>query len=60
METGYECTAYFEGSDGMGTCDTDCQWWFGLCPAAKGSKEWDGQDTRPGAYNIKNDKGELK
>jgi len=44
--TGYECTAYFNGGDGLGTCDTVCQWWFGSCPKAKGSPAWDGQDER--------------
>jgi hypothetical protein len=45
MKIGYECTAYFRGIDGLGTCDTDCQWWFdGACPCAKGSKLWDGKE----------------
>ena len=44
-ETGYECTAYFKGSDGLGTCDTGCQWWTDDgCPAAKGSESWDGKE----------------
>ncbi|MEW6096198.1 MAG: hypothetical protein AB1567_06705, partial [bacterium] len=41
-----ECTAYFKGRDGLGTCDTDCQWWQefkGKCPCAKGSLFWDGK-----------------
>ena len=43
-ETGFECTAYFRGKDGKGTCDTDCQWWQGGgCSAAKGSDAWDGK-----------------
>jgi hypothetical protein len=42
-QTGYECTNYFGGSDGEGTCDTECQWWQGCCPCAKGSPEWDGK-----------------
>lgn len=42
--TDYECTAYFRGKDGNGTCCTDCQWWNDddECPCAKGSKNWDG------------------
>lgn len=44
MNTGFECTNYFRGKDGLGTCDTECQWWKGSCPCAKGSKEWDGKE----------------
>lgn len=45
MKTGYECTAYFKGIDGRGTCDTKCQWWHEKgCPCAKGSVLWDGKD----------------
>lgn len=43
-ETGFECTAYFRGRDGNGTCDTDCQWWNDGCSAAKGSEDWDGEE----------------
>ncbi len=28
---GNKCHAYFHGSDGLGTCNTKCQWWVG-CP----------------------------
>ncbi len=24
---GVKCNAYFGGKDGLGTCNTDCQWW---------------------------------
>ena len=24
------CYAYFRGSDGLGTCDTECQWYKGM------------------------------
>ena len=41
--TGYKCTASFKGRDGLGTCDTGCQWWNGGCPCAKGSDGWDGK-----------------
>jgi len=45
METGYECTAYFRGRDGKGTCDDECQWWRDEgCVCAKGSKLWDGKE----------------
>ena len=44
METEYICTAYFRGKDGLGTCDTECQWWNGSCPCAKGSEAWDGEE----------------
>lgn len=42
---GVECTAYFRGKDGLGTCDTECQWYVapGLCPCGKGTKVWDGK-----------------
>ena len=43
-ETGYECTAYFRGKDGKGTCDTDCQWWNDGCNMAKGSEHYDGEE----------------
>lgn len=46
-ETGYECTAYFRGVDGLGVCDTGCQWWQAApdeCPCAKGSPSWDGKE----------------
>lgn len=45
MKTGYECTAYFKGIDGLGTCDDECQWWIEEgCVCAKGSKSWDGKE----------------
>lgn len=45
MKTGYECTAYFKGIDGLGTCDDGCQWWIkDGCVCAKGSKLWDGKE----------------
>jgi len=46
MKTGYECTAYFCGIDGLGTCDDRCQWWREEqgCPCAKGHKNWDGKE----------------
>jgi len=45
MKTGHECTAYFRGIDGLGSCDNKCQWWHnGACPCAKGSKSWDGKE----------------
>jgi len=44
-KTGFECTNYFLGIDGRGTCDDECQWWHGgKCPCAKGSKYWDGKE----------------
>lgn len=47
--TGHTCTASFKGGDGRGTCDTGCQWWNdtddGGCPAAKGSKHFDGKEN---------------
>jgi hypothetical protein len=43
-ETGFECTAYFRGRDGRGTCDTECQWWNDGCNMAKGSEHWDGEE----------------
>ena len=44
-DTGYICTMYFKGRDGLGTCCTDCQWWNDdeECPCAKGSKHYDGR-----------------
>ncbi len=42
---GWECTAYFQGKDGRGTCNEACQWfvdWEG-CTFAKGSPLWDGK-----------------
>lgn len=45
MKTGYECTAYFKGIDGLGNCNDECQWWHdGACPCAKGSEVWDGKE----------------
>jgi len=46
METGFICTAYFKGIDGLGKCDDCCQWWSKEyeCPCAKGSKNYDGLD----------------
>jgi len=45
MKTGYECTCYFKGIDGLGTCDDDCQWWTKEgCACAKDSKLWDGKE----------------
>lgn len=43
-ETGHRCTAYFKGRDGLGTCDTNCQWWNDGCVCAKGHPKWDGID----------------
>ena len=40
---GIECTNYFRGIDGLGTCDTKCQWYIpDKCPCAKGQDSWDG------------------
>jgi hypothetical protein len=37
------CTAYFQGIDGLGTCNTKCSWYNKEgCPAAKGCPKWDG------------------
>jgi hypothetical protein len=50
-DTGYICTAYFRGKDGLGTCNTGCQWWDDKteCVAAKGSKFYDDkQDLQRG------------
>jgi len=45
MKTGYECTCYFKGIDGRGTCDDECQWWRKEgCVCAKGNKLWDGKE----------------
>ncbi len=45
MKTGYECTSYFRGINGLGDCDDKCQWWHdGACPCAKGNKSWDGKE----------------
>lgn len=44
MRNNFICTAYFRGDDGLGHCNTDCQWWNGGCPCAKGSNDWDGKD----------------
>ena len=45
MNTGYECTCYFKGIDGKGTCDDNCQWWTKEgCVCAKESKLWDGKE----------------
>jgi len=27
-----KCEAYFKGIDGLGTCDTKCQWYNEDCP----------------------------
>ena len=43
MKTNFECTNYFLGIDGKGTCDTGCQWWKDGCPCAKGHSAWDGK-----------------
>ncbi len=29
------CKAYFQGIDGLGTCDTECQWYNRNCPNGK-------------------------
>ena len=47
IKKGFICTAYFKGKDGMGTCDTKCQWWNNGCVMAKGSKKWDGKNSSP-------------
>ncbi len=53
MKTGYECTNYFRGIDGLGNCDDECQWWHGgLCPCVKGSEHWDGIE-----HDMKEKKG---
>ena len=39
-----ECTNYFRGKDGKGTCDSECQWWKDGCPCAKGTDKWDGKE----------------
>ena len=43
---GVECTNYFRGIDGRGTCDTECQWYVGKdkCPCSKGTEAWDGKE----------------
>jgi len=43
---GVECTNYFRGIDGRGTCDTECQWFIGKekCPCSKGTEAWDGKE----------------
>ena len=47
MKTGWECTAYFRGRDGLGTCDDECQWYHKEgCVTAKGSKLWDKKEFR--------------
>jgi hypothetical protein len=41
----WECMAYFRGEDGLGACDTRCQWYHREgCPTAKGSLKWDGKE----------------
>ena len=46
MKTNYECTAYFKGKDGLGNCDTECQWWVDKgCVCAKDSVLWDGKKS---------------
>lgn len=39
---GYKCLAYFRGSDGCGTCDTECQWYVegSSCPWWLTEEEW--------------------
>jgi len=34
-----ECNAYFKGEDGLGTCDTECQWYNKDCPVSKKNKQ---------------------
>ena len=43
---GIECTAYFRGIDGLGTCDTECQWFINVakCLCGKGAEAWDGKE----------------
>lgn len=55
MKTGYECTNYFLGIDGLGTCDDGCQWWSDKdgCPCAKDHPNWDGKEH----YLKQNEKG---
>ena len=60
MKTGYICTNYFRGIDGLGNCDTECQWWTGSCPAAKGSKEWDGLEHYTERQPIKQHPGDPR
>lgn len=41
----WKCTAYFKGRNGLGVCDTECQWYHKEgCPCAKGSKLYDGKE----------------
>lgn len=63
-KTGYECTAYFRGIDGLGTCDDNCQWWRYIgdtyekgCVCAKGSKLWDGKEYYLKEINKKGGEG---
>lgn len=35
-----KCNAYFKGSDGLGTCDTECQWYSEDCPYSNIGKIW--------------------
>jgi len=52
MKTGYECTSYFKGVDGLGSCDDECQWWIKEgCVCAKGSKLWDGKEHISVSHN---------
>jgi hypothetical protein len=42
----WECTASFQGEDGLGTCNERCTWYHKEgCPAAKGSQKWDGKQA---------------
>ena len=36
---GYKCHAHFRGSDGNGTCDTDCQWYHDGVPCVMWTPE---------------------
>lgn len=33
------CNAYFKGIDGLGTCDTECQWYYEDCPCNDKNKK---------------------
>lgn len=38
---GNKCHAHFEGKDGLGTCNTDCQWWKNVdCLMWVEKKDW--------------------
>ena len=45
---GIKCTRYHLGSDGRGTCDTNCQWWHDgyACPFWVDEKEWETNKDR--------------